>query len=301
MRRVAVPLLGLVLLVTLSGCSEADKEQWKRLGLPESASDRYVYMHDLWIGSWIAAGVVGVFVWGLIGWAVVRYRRRSDDELPPQVRYNLPIEVLYTIAPVVVVAVLFFFTVEKQNKMLEKVDHPDHTIVVTAQQWSWTFNYIGEQATGGENVWDSGNSATLPELWLVKDESFRFDLHSPDVIHDMWVPSFGIKLDVVPGRSNTLDLTPTRDGDFIGRCAELCGVQHSRMLFEVHIVSRDEYDAHMRQLQAQGNTGVLCGAGNSHTVAGLEEPVEGSDGSVTVCGDAEIKQGENTQAQGGKS
>jgi cytochrome c oxidase subunit II len=287
------------MLVVLSGCSEADKEQWKRLGLPESASDRYVYMHDLWIGSWIAAGVVGVFVWGLIVWAVVRYRRRSDAELPPQIRYNLPIEVLYTIAPVVIVAVLFFFTVEKQNKILEKVDHPDHTVVVTAQQWSWTFNYIGEQATNGENVWESGNSDTLPQLWLVKDESVRFDLHSPDVIHDMWVPAFGIKLDVVPGRSNSFDLTPTRSGEFIGRCAELCGVQHSRMLFEVHIVDRDTYDAHLQDLENAGQTGVLCGLGNSHTVAGLEDKV--TDEDSTLCGDAVIDQGQDVQAKGGTS
>jgi len=299
LRRVAVPLLGLVLLFTLSGCSEADKEQWKRLGLPESASDRYVYMHDLWIGSWIAAGVVGVFVWGLIGWVVVRYRRRSDDELPPQVRYNLPIEVLYTIAPVVVVAVLFFFTVEKQNKILEKVDNPDHTIVVTAQQWSWTFNYIGEDATGGMNVWEAGNSVTLPQLWLVKDESFRFDLHSPDVIHDMWVPEFGFKEDVVPGRSNSFDLTPTEDGVYTGRCAELCGEQHSRMLFEIHIVDRAAYDQHLQDLEAAGQTGVLCGVGDSHTVEGLEEKVSGAND--TVCGDAIIEQGQNVQARGGTS
>jgi cytochrome c oxidase subunit 2 len=295
---VAVPLLGLAMLVVLSGCSEADKEQWKRLGLPESASDRYVYMHDLWIGSWIAAGVVGVFVWGLIAWAAVRYRRRSDDELPPQIRYNLPIEVLYTIAPVIIVAVLFFFTVEKQNKMLEKVDHPDHTVVVTAQQWSWTFNYIGEDAAGGENVWESGNADTLPELWLVNGESVRFDLHSADVIHDMWVPDFGMKLDVVPGRSNSFDLTPTRAGDFIGRCAEFCGLQHSRMLFEVHIVDRTSFDQHIADLKSAGQTGVLCGSDYTHRVTGLDHEV--TEGQ-TLCGDAEVEQGQDVQANGGTS
>ena len=69
-------------------------------------------------------------------------------------RYNLPIEVLYTIAPVIVVAVLFFFTVEKQNKVLEDVDNPDHEVIVTAQQWSWTFNYQDEPSAGGEDVYD---------------------------------------------------------------------------------------------------------------------------------------------------
>src|SRR5262245_65835914 len=98
-------------MVVLTGCSQETVDQWKRLGLPPPASDRSPYMEDLWIGAWIAAGIVGLLVWGLIGWACVRYYRRRDDELPSQVRYNLPIEVLYTIAPVIAVAVLFFFTV----------------------------------------------------------------------------------------------------------------------------------------------------------------------------------------------
>ncbi|MGH3366808.1 MAG: cytochrome c oxidase subunit II, partial [Nocardioidaceae bacterium] len=68
-------------------------EQWERLGLPEPASTSADDMGPLWIGSWIAAAVVGVVVWGLIFWASARYRRRSSDEIPTQVRYHLPIEV----------------------------------------------------------------------------------------------------------------------------------------------------------------------------------------------------------------
>ncbi len=99
-------------------------------------------MSDLWIGAWIACLVTGVVVWGLIGYCIVRFRRRRDDEIPRQLRYHLPIEMLYTVAPLIVVAVFFFFTVEKQDKMLADVAHPDHQVIVTAQQWSWTFNYL---------------------------------------------------------------------------------------------------------------------------------------------------------------
>jgi cytochrome c oxidase subunit 2 len=265
----------LLLLLTLTGCSEETVEQWKRLGLPPPASDRSQYMSDLWIGSWIAAGIVGVFVWGLIGWVVVRYRRRPTNELPVQVRYNLPIEVLYTIAPVIIVAVLFFFTVEKQNEILDKVDNPDHEVTVTAQQWSWTFNYVGEDAVGGETVYDAGTAAQLPQLWLVEDQSYAFTLHSPDTIHSFWVPEFYFKRDVIPGHDQTIYLTPDTAGSFAGRCAELCGVQHSRMLFEVHVVDQAAYDAHLQDLADAGQTGLLLGGDDSTTVEGLETGEEG--------------------------
>jgi cytochrome c oxidase subunit 2 len=258
--------LVLVSLFVLTGCSEANKEQWKRLGLPPPGSDRSEYMENLWIGSWIAAGIVGVFVWGLIIWSLIRYYRR-DEHLPTQVRYNLPIEVLYTIAPVIAVSVLFFFTVEAQNNMLEKDDNPDHEVTVTAQQWSWTFNYVGEEVGP---VYDRGTPASLPELWLVEDESVTFTLHSPDVIHSFWVPSFYFKLDAIPGRDNSFSMTPTASGEFAGRCAELCGYQHSRMLFTVIVTDRDSFEQHLQELRDAGQTGTLLGGSDSETVPGLE-------------------------------
>jgi cytochrome c oxidase subunit 2 len=269
-RRVGASAAGLLLLLVLSGCSEETTDQWKRLGLPPPASDRSPYMHDLWIGSWIAAGIVGFFVWGLIGWCVIRYRRRNDDEVPVQMRYNLPIEVLYTIAPVIIVAVLFFFTVEKQNKMLEDVANPDHTVLVTAQQWNWTFSYLGEDAVGGQDVYQSGTPAYPSELWLVKGETVRFNLHSPDVAHDFWVPAFYFKQDVLPGVDNQFSMTPTTEGRFEGRCAELCGQQHSRMLFTVVVVDQAAYDAHLQDLADAGQFGAPTGGEDSYGVKGLE-------------------------------
>ncbi len=257
-------------VLILTGCSEETTDQWKRLGLPEPGSDRSQYIEDLWIGSWIAAGIVGVFVWGLILWAAVRYRRRGDDDLPTQVRYNLPIEVLYTIAPVIVVAVLFFFTVEAQNDVLADVDDPDHEVVVVGQQWSWTFNYVDEEVIDGGDVYDRGTPAQLPELWLVEDESVNFELRSPDVLHSFWVPSFYFKLDVIPGLDNSFSMTPTESGVFEGRCAELCGFAHSRMLFKVIVTDRTSYEEHMQELSDLGQTGTLLGGENADTVAGLE-------------------------------
>jgi len=255
--------------VVLSGCSPVDDSDIKRLALPVAGSDRTDEVWNLWLGAWIATAVVFVLVFGLLVWCMVRYRRRSDDEIPVQVRYNLPIEALYTFAPVIIVAVFFFHTVTAQNAILDKVDEPDHTIEVIGSKWQWAFNYLDEEATAGVDVYDFGTPDAPAELWLPVDESVRFDLKSPDVIHSFWIPEFYFKLDVVPGRVNSFDVTPTREGTFTGRCAELCGLYHSRMIFKVNVVSRAEYDAHLASLESAGNVGRPQGAEEADTIAGL--------------------------------
>lgn len=270
-RRLAETAAGLLLVLTLTGCTEDTVDSLKRLGLPEIATDRGQYIHDLWVGSWIAAGLVGVFVWGLILYAAIHYRRRDGDEMPAQVRYNLPIEVLYTIAPLIIVAVLFFFTLETQNKVLATVEDPDHEVQVVGQQWSWTFSYLGEEALGGQDVYDVGTPAQLPELWLVEGETVTFTLLSPDVIHSFWAPSFIMKLDVIPGRENAFTVTPTRVGEYAGRCAELCGWQHSRMLFTVKVVDQAAFDAHLQDLRDAGQIGAPKGGEGAYNPSGLEE------------------------------
>lgn len=270
-----VPRLGagLLSLLLLSGCTGRD------LGLPVAASDRAQYVDELWVGAWIAAGVIGVFVAGLGVWAAVAYRRRSDDEVPKQVRYNLPLEVLYTVAPVIVIAVFFFHTVKTNSELLNRLpDEADHRIVVIGQKWSWSFNYMEEEATNGEAVFTVGTPADRPTLMLPVNETVRFDLQSQDVIHAFWVPAFYFKLDVLPGQganegtgTNTFSLTPTREGTYAGRCSELCGLYHSRMLFTVEVVSREEFDEAMVELQEQGNTGELRYASEIEKVAGLED------------------------------
>ena len=268
-------LVGLaVLLVSssllLSGCTEADWDEVKRLAQPESASDRAGPMFDFWIGAWIAAFAVGFLVWGLIGWCIVRYRRRSDDEVPNQTEYHLPLEVLYTIAPLIIVAVFFFHSVQTQDKVQKVIENPDHEVVVVGEKWAWTFNYVDEPSVGGQTVYDVGTPDQFSELWLPVDESVTFTLVSPDVIHSFWVPEFLYKLDVIPGDQNRFSLTPTREGVFQGRCAELCGVYHSRMLFELHIVSSEEYEQHLAELEDKGQIGLTTGSNYADDVAGLE-------------------------------
>ena len=255
----------------LSGCSRNAENDLERLALPIAAGDRTDAMFDLWLGTWIAVLVIFLLVFGLIVYASVRYRRRSEDEIPTQIRYNLPIEALYTIAPIIVVAVFFFHTVTSQNEMLKEVENPDRQIEVIGSKWQWAFNYLDEDAVQGQDVYDFGTPDDLPEIWLPVGESVRFTLKSPDVIHSFWIPEFYFKMDVVPGRQNTFDMTPTREGTFTGRCAELCGLYHSRMIFKVKIVSAAEYEAHLRDLERIGQVGAPQGAKEADTIAGLDE------------------------------
>jgi len=243
--------------LALAGCAETGPGLPSRLGLPPAASDRAPYTHHLWIGAWIAAFGVGAAVWGMIVWCVVRYRRRKPG-IPRQNRYNLPVEIFYTVTPFIMIGVLFYFTVVAQDKVQAKVAHPDHTITVVAQKWNWSFNYQEQNNPDiGQAVWESGTIQHPADLYLPVGQSVRFNLRSVDVIHSFWVPAFYEKLDVVPGRNNSLDLTPTKQGVFEGKCAELCGTYHSAMLFNVHIVSQSEYDAHLKSLIAKGQTGQL--------------------------------------------
>jgi cytochrome c oxidase subunit 2 len=279
-RRVGLLTAGSAGLLLLGACSAEDQDQIRRLAMPEPITDRAPHIYDLWHGSWLAAMIVGVLVWGLIGWAAFKYRRRSDDEIPVQMRYNLPIEILYTVAPIVIVLVFFYYTVTVQNDVLEEVsaDEADHHVKVVGQQWSWTFNYVEDDALDGSTtVYEGGTTADRPTLVLPVDETVHVELLSPDVIHSFWVPAFLFKMDVVPGRANSFSFTPTQEGTFVGRCAELCGAYHSRMLFNLEVVSADEYAQHLRELQEQGNTGEALGGSDANTQPGLEDEVQDDD------------------------
>jgi cytochrome c oxidase subunit II len=287
--RVGTMLLVPTGLLILGACSTEDQEQIARLAMPEPATDRAPLIDELWRYGWLAAMIVGVFVWGLMFYAAFKFRRRSDDEIPVQTRYNLPIEILYTIVPVIIVVVFFFFTVKTQDGVLaeaaENGEKTDHTIKVVGQKWSWSFNYLEEEAVGGQNVYTAGTPADIPTLVLPVDETVTVELSSPDVIHSFWVPAFLMKMDVVPGRDNSFSFTPTREGTYAGKCAELCGTYHSRMLFNTEIVSREEYDEHLRGLEEQGNVGVLLGGSDAETQAGLEDQVH--DDETSQLGDQE--------------
>jgi cytochrome c oxidase subunit 2 len=254
-RRARVAALGLLGALTLTGCTP-NNEFW-RWGWPDGITEQSKDMRDLWIWSVIAALIVGILVWGLILWSVFRYRKRGD-ELPRQTAYNLPLEIIYTIAPFVIIAVLFFFTVTVQNKVQDRSSNPDETVQVNAFKWNWQFVYPEHDGDNGQPVNTIGSSDEIPILVLPTDRTIRFEVRSADVIHSFWVPEFLFKLDVIPGnengRDNVFQVTVREEGAYVGRCAELCGTYHAFMNFEVRAVSGADFDSYIEDRQSGMST-----------------------------------------------
>ncbi len=248
MRRVVTLL---ALLPILASCGMVADNEFTRLGFPEPATQEGPGIITLWQGFWIVAIAVGLLVVGLLVFASIKYRRRSDDEVPDQVRYNVPIEILYTVVPLIIVLALFGFTSKEQNKLTALSDEYTHVVNVVGFRWSWAFNYIDN------DVYETGTPGAVPTLYLPVDEKVRFELTSPDVLHSFWIPSFLFKMDIVPGAINRFELTPDRVGTFVGKCAELCGQDHARMLFNVKVVDRAEYDQYIASLETKGQTGMI--------------------------------------------
>jgi cytochrome c oxidase subunit 2 len=227
----------------LSGCAN---DTFTRFGFPNPITEQGKTVVTLWQGSWIAGLAVGALIWGLILWAVIFHRKRGD-RLPQQVRYNMPIEIMYTAVPFVLIAVFFYFTAKDENYITHLSSKPQVTVNVLGFQWSWQFNYPQYGVTNTGDMWGEG---PLPVLEIPTGETVRFNLTSQDVIHSFWVPEFLFKMDVVPGHPNHFQITADRTGTFIGHCSELCGLYHSRMLFTVKVVTPQQFQTYMAARQA---------------------------------------------------
>ena len=269
LRWAAIPIAATLAFV-LAGCTEAQLHGFLpgfEAGQPP-VTNHTERVSGLWVTSWIVLLVVGVIVWGLVIWAVIVYRRRKGQTgLPAQLRYNMPIEIFYTIVPLILVLGFFAFTARDQDAIEQPYAHPDVKIHVLAKQWAWDFNYVDE------NVYDPGVQAQpsdtgaqagsveesqIPTLYLPENKTVTIQLDSRDVIHSFWVPAMLYKKDVIPGKTNYMYFSTTsRTGTFVGKCAELCGEYHSAMLFNLKIVPQAEYDAHIQSLRDKGYEGQL--------------------------------------------
>ena len=222
----------------------------------------------LWVTSWIVLLVVGVITWGLTIWAVIAYRRRKGQTgLPVQLRYNMPIEVFYTVVPLILVLGFFAFTARDQQAIEQRfaADEVDVRIEAIAKQWAWDFNYVDEDVYSAgvqaqldeEGPAGSVEQEELPTLVLPVGANVEIALEARDVIHSFWVVDFLYKKDMIPGKTNYMSFVPEREGTYAGKCAELCGEYHSLMLFQVEVVSQDEYDAYIESLRDLGQEGQL--------------------------------------------
>lgn len=256
--------------MVLAGCTQAELHGYLP-GFVEGeapVTNHTERIAGLWTTSWIVLLGVGLLTWGLIIWAIVVYRRRKGQTgLPVQMRYNMPIEIFYTIVPLILVLGFFAFTARDQAAIETQYENPDVEIEVFAKQWAWDFVYSG--AVDGEDVWSAGvqgqqedgaaagtiDQDKLPTLYLPVGADVTIALQSRDVIHSFWVIDFLYKKDMFPGKTNYMSFSPEREGTYAGKCAELCGEYHSLMLFNVKVVSQDEYDEYLQSLADDGNIG----------------------------------------------
>jgi cytochrome c oxidase subunit 2 len=223
---------------------------------------------DFWVNSWIILLAIGFIAWGLMLWSMVVYRRRKTDTgLPVQLRYNMPIEILFTVIPLILIIGLFALTARDEEVIEQRFDNPDVTIQAFGKQWAWDFNYTDEDvyysgiqvqpdlSEGAEQ--GSVLESSIPTLYLPVGKKVEIQLNARDVIHSFWVIDFLYKKDMIPGKTNYMSIVPEREGTYAGKCAELCGEFHSQMLFQVKVVSQEEYDAYIESLREQGFEGQL--------------------------------------------
>lgn len=296
-----VRVAGLVGLIGIAatGCSADDV---LRFGWPQGVTPQADSMRQLWTWSVIAALAVGVIVWGLIFWTVA-FHRKKGEELPRQFQYNVPLEIIYSVVPFIMVVVLFYFTAVDENYVLAKpAKHPDVTVNVVAFQWNWDFSYPNYHTPSGQEVHTVGSTTEIPLLVLPTNSSIEYHLSSADVIHSFFVPQFNFKRDVFPypeknNQDNVFQNTIDQEGSFVGRCAELCGTYHSMMNFEVRALPPNLFAQYM-QLRTQTNPqtgqpytaaealsamhcGVLC---TPHAVTTEPFPTVGVSGKSSTIG-----------------
>lgn len=236
-RLVTRVISGAFLLATVTAC------ELPSFGFPKGITPQAKRIYNLWSGSVIAALTVGAGVWALIFWASFAYRKKTD-ELPRQIRYNLPIEILYTVVPFVIVGGLFYYTARDESKLDQK-PKADMTVQVVGFRWNWSFGYI-EKGSDGKDVIRAqvtGRPGQPAVLVLPTNRSILFKETSQDVVHSFWIIEFNFKRDVIPGRVNEFEISKiTKTGTFVGRCAELCGVDHDRMNFILKVVPDKVFD-----------------------------------------------------------
>jgi cytochrome c oxidase subunit 2 len=231
----------------LSGCS-LNSNKISGLGYPKNITSVNDTSLSLWQGAWITAGVVGVITLILILWPAIFHRKNdaTKGEFPKQTQYNIPIEIIYTVIPFVIVAVLFYFTATKESKIVDLKTPAQHEISVEGIQWSWQFAY----PEAGKDAVVTGTPENPPTLYMPQGESVRFTITSNDVVHGFWIPAFMIQMQNLPDRTNHIQFTANKLGTYPGRCNILCGRNHAQMIFKVKVVTPEQYQKYLETLKA---------------------------------------------------
>ena len=268
-RWAVVPAVVLVVLA-LAGCSQ--QQEFGFLPITSlNTTNHTSEVVGLWDTSWLVLLGVGILTWGLIIWAAVVYRRRKGQTgLPVQLRYNMPIEIFYTIVPLILVLGFFAFTAKTQNNIeTPPTAAPQVKIDVYGQRWAWTFDYMNEKVySPGIQAQVEANTGALTQplntLYLPVNKRVQITIFSRDVAHSFWIVNFLYKKDMIPGKANYMYFVPEKIGTYQGKCAELCGQYHSLMLFQVKVVSDTDYQAYITA-QRKIHPGLLGANYNANT------------------------------------
>jgi cytochrome c oxidase subunit 2 len=251
---IALIALGFVLLAVAGLPPQRLWESFFPLGGQTPVTDRAHATRQLYDIVFYIAVVIFLAVEGLIIFTALRYRRKpGDDELPPQTHGNNLVEVIWTVIPTAIVLFLFVMSWQTLN-VVDAVTPSQVHVRAVAARFQWSFEYLDGPGDNANVVFkqvipggDAGG------LVLPVGEPVHIDLRSPDVIHAFYVPKFLFKKDVVPGRNNNFDFTIEEPGTYHGQCAELCGAGHAAMVFDVHAVSRADYDTWLADSIAKAN------------------------------------------------
>ncbi len=224
----------------------------------------------------VITGVIFVVVGSLLAYAVVKFRKRKDDDSrePAQVYGSNQVEIAWTVIPILIVVVLFMATARViANVQKAAPDNAVHVTVVGHQFW-WEYRYPGLKVV------------TANELHVPVGAPTEIKLLSADTDHSFWVPRLAGKTDLIPNHPNVMWIDPQEAGLYLGQCAQYCGTQHAKMLLRVYVQSQAEFDRWVRQQSqpVQASDAVSEGRRifeatacvNCHTVAGT--PAQGRFG-----------------------
>jgi len=247
-RRLVAATLLIVVLALLVGCGAVDDPQ----NTFAAEGDVARKQRDLLI-IWVLgpAAVIFVVMQALLIYALIRFRRKKGRELPRQVHGNNRLEIAWTIAPAILLLIITVPTVLGVIDLGRDAADDALRVRVVGQQFSWTFQYPDLTDAEGNPLTVIGlpgevgkpSTGRPAELHIPVDREIGVTLESVDVIHSFWVPKLAGKLDVVPGRTNSMWFNATKIGSYSGQCAEFCGFQHADMRLIVVAESEEDFEA----------------------------------------------------------
>jgi cytochrome c oxidase subunit 2 len=233
---------------------------------PGQASSQADKVDTLYKVLVVACVPIFVLVETVVLFSVWKFRMRPGEEEKdgPPIHGNTRLEVLWTAVPAVLIIGLCVYAYTVLRSFEDKPAIREMDLDVNSQQFAWSFSYP-HSVTGGQPV-------ASAVLWLPQGQPVRFHIRSTDVIHAFYVPSFRLQIDAVPGQVDDVRATPNRTGDFLLECAELCGLGHSTMRTNVHVVSPAEFVSWLRSRGAPSPTVAVASTGTQAARPGPPSP-----------------------------